>query len=429
MHRPTVLVIAEEREFREHLAGSLLRSGLVELANDRGPDLVCLGCVQRVSTRDLEAARRVEGNRKAPILLLTSHGSEELAVQAFRFGVSDYLRMPFTRSELESVLASLFPSVKDAGPIRSESIVGQGAAMREIKSYIEKVARTNSNVLITGETGTGKELIAELIHKNSPRACFPLVCINCAAIPDSLLESELFGYERGAFTGAHAAQDGKLKLADGGTLFLDEIGDMSPYAQAKVLRAIESREIQRLGGHRTQPVDFRLIAATNRDLESLAAEGGFRRDLFFRLNVAHIHLPPLRERKEDILALGHFFRLENNRKFGRETTGFTAATEDALLAHAWPGNVRELKNIIEAAFINLDPGATRVALPGVFCRALERKDKLGETELERMLAVLSETSWNKSQAAEKLHWSRMTLYRKMSHYQISGPASFRSKAS
>jgi transcriptional regulator with PAS, ATPase and Fis domain len=245
------------------------------------------------------------------------------------------------------------------------------------------------------------------------------VCINCAAIPDTLLESELFGYERGAFTGAHVSQDGKLKLADGGTLFLDEIGDMSPYAQAKVLRVIESREIQRLGSHKSQPIDFRLIAATNRDLDSVAQEDKFRRDLFFRLNVARVHLPPLRERKEDILVVAHFFRRENNRKFARDTTGFAARAGQMLIGHAWPGNVRELKNVVEAAFINLEPEARLVELPALFGETVRRKEEIGAGELGRILTALAETHWNKSQAAEKLQWSRMTLYRKMTRYRIS----------
>ena len=291
-----------------------------------------------------------------------------------------------------------------------------------IRSYLQRVAQTASNVLITGETGTGKELIAELIHRNSARAAKPMVCINCAAIPDTLLESELFGYERGAFTGAHASQDGKLKMADGSTLFLDEIGDMSAYAQAKMLRVLESKQIQRLGSMKAQQIDFRLIAATNRELDSLAKDDGFRRDLFFRLNVARIHLPPLRERKEDILPLADFFRREYNQKFRMETASFTSQAEQALLSHDWPGNVRELKNTIEAAFINMEPEATQVSMPTLFCQVLDRKEEAGVGEVERILLALSQTRWNRSKAAEKLHWSRMTLYRKMARYQISSAA-------
>jgi DNA-binding NtrC family response regulator len=396
---------------------SLRLSGLVDLEADRAPDFVCLGCKERIPAKELNAVRKLGGLRRIPIVLMTSRGSEELAVQALRQGISEYLRVPFSCSDLESVVNSLCPA-PPAGLIDSERFVGQSRAVEEIKAYIAKLAKTSSNVLITGETGTGKELIAELIHKNSERANRPLVCINCAAIPDTLLESELFGYERGAFTGAHVSQDGKLKLADGGTLFLDEIGDMSPYAQAKVLRVIESREIQRLGSHKSQPIDFRLIAATNRDLDSVAQEDKFRRDLFFRLNVARVHLPPLRERKEDILVVAHFFRRENNRKFARDTTGFAARAGQMLIGHAWPGNVRELKNVVEAAFINLEPEARLVELPALFGETVRRKEEIGAGELGRILTALAETHWNKSQAAEKLQWSRMTLYRKMTRYRI-----------
>jgi DNA-binding NtrC family response regulator len=424
VRKAAVLVVAEDRELRARLVASLRQSSLVELEHDRVPDLICLGCTERLPVKDLAAVRKLSGagEKRIPIVLITSRGSEELAVEAFRGGVSEYLRVPFSRHELESIVMSLCPPANGAGLIEAERMVGQSHAVKEIKTYIEKVARTSSNVLITGETGTGKELIAELIHKNSARANRPLVCINCAAIPDTLLESELFGYERGAFTGAHASHDGKLKLADGGTLFLDEIGDMSPYAQAKLLRVIESREIQKLGSDKTQSVDFRLIAATNCDLESVTKEGKFRRDLFFRLNVGRIHLPPLRERKEDILPLAHFFRQENSRRFARSTSGFASSAEEMFLTHDWPGNIRELKNVIEAALINLDSEDALLQLPALFCAAVGRKEEIGVAELDRILIALSETHWNKSQAAEKLHWSRMTLYRKMSRYQISSPA-------
>jgi DNA-binding NtrC family response regulator len=419
MPKPAALVMATDRGLRFRAVEALRSSGLVDLDHDRPPDFICLACSGSLCAQDIDAARKVSGGKPVPIVLMTSKGSEDLAVQALRYGVREYLRMPFSRHELEAVIAFLQPPARTQGLIEGERMVGRSLAVQGIKAYIERLARTSSNVLITGETGTGKELIAELIHQNSPRAHRPLVCINCAAIPDTLLESELFGYERGAFTGADVARDGKLKFADGGTLFLDEIGDMSPYAQAKLLRVIEGREVYRLGGHKAQPVDFRLVAATNRDLDSPGMEDKFRRDLFFRVNVARIHLPPLRERKEDILAVADCFRKENNRKFGRETSGFTAAAEQTLLAHDWPGNIRELKNVIEAAFINLSPESTAVELPALFREPIGRKNEIGVPELDRILGALSETHWNKSQAAEKLHWSRMTLYRKMLRYRIS----------
>ena len=280
------------------------------------------------------------------------------------------------------------------------------------------MARASSNVLVTGETGTGKELVAKLIHRNSSRAEKALVCINCAAIPDTLLESELFGFERGAFTGATTSREGELAAADGGTAFLDEIGDMSPYAQAKILRAIETHEIHRLGGNKSQHVDFRVVAATNCDLEALSQDGRFRRDLFFRLNVARIHLPPLRERPEDLLPLAHHFRLEFNRTFGRNTVGFTQRSEEAILGYEWPGNVRELRNVVEASFITLEPQCGWVELPDFFCSAVESKNVPQADESDKIRKALSQSGWNKSKAADILSWSRMTLYRKMERHGI-----------
>jgi DNA-binding NtrC family response regulator len=413
-------VVTEDGALRECLRTSLCGSGLFELEFQGLPELIMLGCTGRFPEKNFAAVCHLGGKAgKIPIILVTTRGSEDLAVQALRHGVAAYITVPFVFPELESLMLSLFPQSRETGLAGGECMVGVSATIQEIKGYVEKVARTMSNVLITGETGTGKELIAQLVHKNSTRADKPFLCINAACVPDTLLESELFGYERGAFTGAHGPQDGKLKFADGGTVFLDEIGDMSPYAQAKMLRVIESKEIQRLGARKPQPVDFRIIAATNRDLDSLSTTDGFRRDLFFRLNVARIHLPPLRERKEDILPVAHFFREENNRKFRHDTSGFTGLAEQLLLGHHWPGNIRELKNTIEAAFINLEPGANLVDLPAPLCRVLERKDTLPADELEQILRALSETHWNKTRAAEKLHWSRMTLYRKMSRYHLN----------
>ncbi|MGH8008962.1 MAG: sigma-54 interaction domain-containing protein, partial [Candidatus Binatia bacterium] len=305
---------------------------------------------------------------------------------------------------------------RDVGHI---AMVGESPLMREVKAYLLKVAATDSPALITGETGTGKELVVEWIHQQSPRRRKPLVCLNCAAIPDSLLESELFGYEKGAFTGAHARKEGQLQLADGGTVFFDEIGDMSPYAQAKILRAVESKEVQRLGGKNGVPVNVRVIAATNRNLERLMAEEKFRADLYFRLNVAQIHLPPLRERKEDLPALCDYYIREMNRRFGREVEGFTDEAHAILLRHDWPGNVRELKNLIEATFINLPPRRISLMdLPEPFRRRLREAEELPRDERDHLLSALFATNWNMSKAAQQLCWSRMTLYRKMAKYHV-----------
>jgi transcriptional regulator with PAS, ATPase and Fis domain len=282
-----------------------------------------------------------------------------------------------------------------------------------------KVAPTQSTVLITGETGTGKELAAELIHRNSSRHKKPFVCINCAALPENLVESELFGYERGAFTGAIASKQGKFEQAEGGTVFLDEIGDMSPYAQAKILRAIEIKEVYRLGGKGSISLNVRVIAATNQDIERLVAQEKFRKDLYYRFNVAMVHLPPLRDRKEDIPPLlGHYIR-ELNQRFGREVEGFTQEAMESLLHYDWPGNIRELKNLLEATFINLP--SRKIAfmdLPKQFQRRLQETEGLPKSERDQVLSALFATKWNKSKAAQKLHWSRMTLYRKMAKYHI-----------
>jgi transcriptional regulator with PAS, ATPase and Fis domain len=299
------------------------------------------------------------------------------------------------------------------------AMIGGSSAMREIKEYILKVATTDCTVLITGETGTGKELAAEMIHRNSPRRQRPFVCINCAALPENLLESELFGYERGAFTGAYSTYAGKLKLAEGGSVFFDEIGDMSAYAQAKILRAIEGKEVYRLGGKKGISMDVRVIAATNQDPEQLVSDRRLREDLYHRLNVARVHLPPLRDRKEEILPLLNHYTRVLNRRYRSEVIGFTEDALASLLKYNWPGNIRELKNLLEATFINLP--SRKIAfmdLPKMFQKKLKELEGFPQGERDRVLSALFACNWNKSKAAQKLHWSRMTLYRKMSKYQI-----------
>src|SRR5260370_18823274 len=224
--------------------------------------------------------------------------------------------------------------------------------MREVGEGLERVSASASNVLITGETGTGKDLAAEYVHRHSMRRAKPMVAMNCAAIPDALLESELFGYERGAFTGANVSQPGKLRMADGGTVFLDEVGDMNVYAQAKILRVMDTRSVHPLGSSRVYPVDIRIIASTNQDLEALMRQGRFRADLYFRLHVDRIHLPPLRERKADMaLLLDHYLGILNG-VFKRYVIGLTEEALVAVLAYDWPGNIRELKNALESAYLN-----------------------------------------------------------------------------
>ena len=379
------------------------------------------------SLADAEAALRLtqEMRRRhpqTPLLLVCGETTEELVIAAFRAGATDLLRDSSSAAEAQACVDRIFPPAPtanhEAEAHRKGTIVGDGPAMQRARAAIEAASATDLNVLITGETGTGKELAAERIHRQSRRQSFPFVCVNCAAIPGELLESELFGYERGAFTGAFASREGKLPFARGGTVFLDEIGDMDLYSQAKILRAIESRRVQRLGSNREIPLDIRIVAATNQDLERLTAQGRFRQDLYYRLNVVHISIPPLRERPEDLPALVRHMLAELNAASGRAAVTIDAGVITSLAGYLWPGNVRELRNCIESAFaFCASSRITSENLP----REIREKLRLtasGGSERERLLHALTSAQWNKSEAAKILHWSRMTLYRKMSRHGI-----------
>ena len=310
------------------------------------------------------------------------------------------------------------PQTHNTDPF-AEILVGESETINDIRSYLGRVSATTSNVLITGETGTGKELVARIIHENSSRRNKPFICVNCAAIPDTLLESELFGFEKGAFTGAVGMRKGKMELAQGGTILFDEIGDMSLSAQAKILRAIEERTIYRLGGKTGIDLNLRIIAATNQNPEKSVMEGIFRKDLYYRLNVARIHLPPIRERREDIPLLLHHYLQEFNQIFRRQVEGFTDAAKTFLFEYSWPGNVRELKNLVEATFINLpSKPISFLDLPQQFRARAKEYEHVPTNERDRILAALLTTNWNRNKAADKLQCSRMTLYRKMRKYKV-----------
>jgi DNA-binding NtrC family response regulator len=409
---------------------SLDLTSILRSVQTRAPDLVIVGYRHNRAPDGLEVTHQIRKlDRRLPIILITATHTDELILAALRAGVKDYLKHPFLVGELlrsverclNNYLARKHPkSELVASPSVSGScIVGGSRGIKEVKAFIEKVSSTDSNVLVTGETGTGKELVAELIHVTSSRRHKPMVSINCAAIPDGLLESELFGFEKGAFTGAHSPSDGKLKLAEGGTIFFDEIGDMSPYAQAKILRAIENRQIHQLGGSRSIPLNIRIIAATNQDVEARVADGKIRKDLYYRLSVARIHLPPLRERKEDIPALLEYYLRTFNQVFGRQVEAFTDEVLENFLCYDWPGNVRELRNLLEATFIGVPSHVISVSDLPLQYRNKFRGQTIGAEELERLLSALTSTNWNKSMAAEKLQWSRMTLYRKMAKYRLT----------
>ncbi len=300
------------------------------------------------------------------------------------------------------------------------AMVGSSPVMRELKRELAQVANSNSTVLITGETGTGKELAAEFIHQQSRRRDKPFVCINCAAIPESLLESELFGHAKGAFTGASEVRDGLLSSARGGTILLDEIGDMSLCAQAKILRVIEKGEVTRVGSNRGVQLDLRFVAATNQDLEKMADCGTFRKDLFFRLNVARIQMPPLRERPEDIPILLQYYcrSFSGGMEFGAPR--FSDEALQRLVAYGWPGNVRELKNLVESMFLRDMPSTIEAKhLPQRLHAAIAGRAELPRAEREMLIAALFTAKWNKSEAARSLRWSRMTLYRKIAKHRLA----------
>lgn len=301
----------------------------------------------------------------------------------------------------------------------TQQIVGMSPAITALRAYLPKVACSHATVLITGETGTGKELVARALHEISPRHQKAFVAINCAALPDGLVESELFGHERGAFTGATGTVKGHFAEADGGTLFLDEVGELSLSAQAKLLRVIETREIMPVGGRRPVPINVRIVAATNRSLESLVSSHQFRADLYYRLHVAHLDLPSLKERREDIPLLFsdaiEEFNLRDQCSVGAPDSQFL----QCLMAHDWPGNIRELRNLVEAIFIDPPAGTIEFKdLPPVFRSMFARYQNLVSSERDQILNVLQKTKWNKVKAAKALNWSRMTLYRKIAKNNI-----------
>jgi DNA-binding NtrC family response regulator len=316
----------------------------------------------------LDVLRRCKAlNEGTVALIMTAYGTVESAVEAMKAGAYDYVLKPFDLEELElkveralkhrRLLARVRAQEVNERVVSFESMVGESPQMKEVFETIRKVSRSNATVLILGETGTGKELVAEAVHRNSDRSERPFVKLNCAALQESLLESELFGHERGAFTGADRQRIGRFEMASEGTLFLDEIGNMSASTQAKVLRVLQEREFERLGGSRTIKIDVRLIAATNRNLEESVTKGEFREDLFYRLNVVCIKVPPLRERREDILPLARHFVSRFAAELKKHVEGLDGEAARALGQHTWPGNIRELENTVERAVLMCEGGA------------------------------------------------------------------------
>ena len=405
-------------------------ASLLQVMVDTASDAVVIGTIGNSPSEVVETAHLVRNLQPGTkVIVVADVSSEAMAIGALRAGVFEYLKAPVDPLEVAEAVSRALPARNDVND-GFEDLVGVSEPIREVKGLIQKIAPLNSTVLITGESGTGKEIVAGLIHQHSRRAQAPFVCVNCAALPDSLVESELFGHERGAFTGAVTRQNGQMKNAHRGSLFLDEIGDMSAVAQSKMLRALEQREIQPLGSARPVSVDVRLITATHRNLDALVAEGKFRSDLYYRLDVSRIHLPPLRERVQDIPVLAvHFVRMMN-RVYGRQLLGLTPPALQTLAHHDWPGNVRQLKNVIEGAaalatsewISEADLRALHsfsVSGPPVRTTAAAviatKQVKVGR---DALLEALEVTHWNMTRTAEMLKWSRSTIYRKVARYQI-----------
>jgi len=376
---------------------------------------------------------------ETPVILMTAFGSVETAIQAMKQGAFDYITKPVNLDELILVAHRAVEHcrlVRDHRHLqkvfserpRAASTIGQSRKMVEVFKIVGKVARSRTAVLIHGESGTGKELIARAIHDNSPRAARPFVAVNCSAIPDSLLESELFGHVKGSYTGAHASRRGLLEESSGGTFFLDEVGDLSQAGQAKLLRALQEGEIRRVGSNEAVPVDLRVIAASRRSIHQLVNMGRFREDLLYRLNTVTITLPPLRERPEDIPLLAEFFLARHSTEKQAETASLSAGAMQALLRYPWPGNVRELDHVIERAValathtvLSLDdlPAEIRNG-EGSHTDQLENlPGTLSALQREHVLKVLESTGGNKEQAARLLGISRRTLYRCLDRYGMS----------
>lgn len=441
---PNRLVIGDSDSARRHGVVEILarhweicecdsRIELLQKVRDIQPTAVLIGKLTD-ENHPTEAAAFVRNMHPAAVVIIVADWSSEgLVLAALRAGVREYFSGPVTSIEIAEAISQAAPEVcrPSAG---FEALIGASKAIRGVKEMILRVAKFDSTVLVTGESGTGKEIVARLLHQHSARSVKPFVSLNCAAIPETLVESELFGHERGAFTSAVTRQPGQIKNADHGTLFLDEIGDMTLAAQAKVLRVLEQHEIQPLGSAKTIPVDIRLIAATHQDLESLIAEGAFRQDLYYRLDVVRIHLPPLRDRADDIPLLASHFLVQMNQTYRRRINGFTPAAMDLLMQNPWPGNVRQLRNVIEAAAAvcvtdrvsdtdlrashcfrsSESPGVRKTATP-CFETQMVKPDK------DELLKVLEATHWNMTQTAQRLNWSRSTLYRNMARHKIDRP--------
>jgi len=448
-----VLVVDDERKMRRVLQMLLEQMGLESTPAESGEE--ALDCFQREKFDLVMTDLRMPGmggmewmqrlrelDPEVPVIVLTAYGTVATAVEAMKRGAFDFILKPFDVDAVEVVIRNALELTRyrtenrylreryDA-PTAFENIVGSSPAMQQIFELVRRVAPTKSAVLITGETGTGKELIARAIHNRSPRESKLFVPLNCAAIPAELLESELFGHTRGAFTGAQAARIGKFEIADGGTLFLDEIGDMPYPLQAKLLRVLQEGIIEPVGSNRRVPVDVRVVSSTNRDLSAGMQGGTFREDLFYRLNVFHIQAPPLRERREDIRPLFESWLRRFGSELGRTDLRLGPDASAVLEAYEWPGNVRELQNTVERAVVlssaaEIDAAFVRSLLPVKPGAGLEEppldesglEGAVAQLERKLILRTLAESADNKAEAARRLGISERTLWYKLKKYRL-----------
>ncbi len=455
--RKTILVIDDDDSLRRVVEYNLREEGYdvltastategLQVFQDNRVDLV-VSDVRMPEMDGLELLARVKAMQPDMfVVLLTAHGSIASAVEAMKLGAFDYLTKPFDRDRLKATvrkavdMAALANENRQLRQMIAErfsfaSMIAGSRAMRAVTDTAARVAQTDTTVLLEGESGTGKELLAKAIHVHSSRSGAPFVTINCGAIPDQLLESELFGHRRGSFTGAVADKKGKFEVADGGTVFLDEIGELPLMLQVKILRVLQEREIDKVGDPRPIKIDVRVIAATNRDLEKMIADGGFRDDLYYRLAVVSIRMPPLRERTDDIPLLVDHFLEKHIERLGRTRPEVDKGVYTALNRYAWPGNIRELENVIERALVldrdgrvgidDLSPrlqtadqqvGTLRMELP-------DEGISLEEVEKELLLAALQKNGWNQTRAAAYLKITRSTLLYRMQKFHLERPAS------